>query len=458
MSVRTLIFYSVVIALSGQVSGQDPDRVALNVSPVLAANNTTLRLLPADPDLKDGNAAVVMLRLIWEQTQFMQSVAPKLNELVQLPYDDPRIIDGFRFGHFQAQLQRAAYIRDAQWNYPLGEEPLATILLPDVQGFRQFVGRGMSLWVGQRIAAQDLDGAREGILVQLACARHVARTPLMVNRLVAVAMAEMALARAELLVQQPQSPNLYWALAMLPDALGDDHAAVQWESKMVTGSLPTLAKQVPPEGADAWKQVAAEFSEFMIMEMGKPLSPAEGAALKKRMLEVAKQDFSEQRRFAAEQLKKMSDEEIVMRWVLAETARVNAEIELAFSLPPPAALPRLLRLEKEIAAQLKRTGAPKAPYHEKPTIMYVAFHRFDRRVKLLQTAEAIRDDAARHDGKLPASLSELALPAPLDPLTAKPFEYSISDGKATLKMPILTGIEPATQRQTVYEISIAQAN
>lgn len=121
---------------------------------------------------------------------------------------------------------------------------------------REFVGRGMSFWVGQQIARKNLDAAREGILIQLACSRHLARTPLTINRLVAEALAGMALEKVDLLVQQKESTNLYWALSMLPDSLGDTTGALQWDAHLVEGSLPALAAGDPGLGAAAWKQAA----------------------------------------------------------------------------------------------------------------------------------------------------------------------------------------------------------
>ena len=49
--------------------GQSPaTTVELTVTPAESpAPSHALRLLPTAPELKDGNAAVVMLRMIWEQ-------------------------------------------------------------------------------------------------------------------------------------------------------------------------------------------------------------------------------------------------------------------------------------------------------------------------------------------------------------------------------------------------------
>ena len=114
MYARLLVFCIIVTAASHRACGQPPEPITLDFAPQLAADSTAVRLLPADPDLKDGNAAVVMLRLIWDQQPFMQTVVPQLNEMLKLPSDDPRIVDEFNFDRFQNLLRRAAYMRDAQ--------------------------------------------------------------------------------------------------------------------------------------------------------------------------------------------------------------------------------------------------------------------------------------------------------------------------------------------------------
>jgi len=456
MYARLLFICIVAIAASKAASGQSPRNVSLKLIPEAASETDNLRLLPADPELKNGNAAVVMLRMIWEQQHYMQQFMPQISELIDLPYDDPKIIE-FPFGHFVSQLRRAAYMRDADWYYPINEVPMAMILLPDVQGLRQFVGRGMSLWVGQQIAKKDLESARHGILIQLACSRHIARTPLIINQLAASANADMALDKVELLVQQPKSANLYWALAKLPDSLGDHPALLQQNSRLIAGSLPSLSPQFPPPGDADWKQVAVEFSQVMALQMPKPMPPVEAAALQMRLQEIAKQDLTETARFSDEELTKMSGEEIVMRWMLALTDRINIEIENAYSLAPPLALKKLITLQESIAELLRNIQAPTAPpFLEKPADIYLSFHKFDRRVKLLQTLESIRDHAKTHEGHLPEALSALELPAPNDPLTVQPFEYGIKDGKATLRMATIEGIALEAQRPTVYEIRIAE--
>ena len=91
------------------------------------------------------------------------------------------------------------------------------------------------------------------------------------------------------------------------------------------------------------------------------------------------------------------------------------------------------RIKESIKQVTDRIEAPATPFDSVPLGAYLGFHHFDRRVKYLQTIEAIRDYAARHDGKLPTRLDALDLPAPRDPLTEKPFLYELTGQEASLR-------------------------
>jgi hypothetical protein len=149
---RRTVFVSLAMLLALRCSGQEAavptTKVELIVHPQKADVGTSIRLLPADPELRNGNAAPIMLRIIWEQRNYMQNIVPQFDGLLALPYNDPQIAKIISFGGFQHQLHRAAYTSDAEWDYPLNEESMDAIMLPDVQGFRNFAGRGMSLWIG----------------------------------------------------------------------------------------------------------------------------------------------------------------------------------------------------------------------------------------------------------------------------------------------------------------------
>src|SRR4029079_1567622 len=76
--------------------------------------------------------------------------------------------------------------------------------------------------------------------------------------------------------------------------------------------------------------------------------------------------------------------------------------------------------------------------------------RGDRRIATLRILEALRIYGASHNGSLPEKLSDIQeAPIPLDPVTAKPFEYVREGDKARLHGPTLHGTPEN------YEITMA---
>ena len=96
------------------------------------------RLLPTEAELRPGNAAPILLRMTWNETAFFSETVPTLQKWETKPLDDPEWKEsdgmiGDAYG-FYDEMKRAAYRRDAAWEYPIGDEPFDDIPLPDVQG------------------------------------------------------------------------------------------------------------------------------------------------------------------------------------------------------------------------------------------------------------------------------------------------------------------------------------
>jgi len=408
------------------------------------------RLLPEDPDLRPGNAAVVLLRMPWLEWTWIQEWLPKLAEIAQLPPDDPRVAE-VPFDSFAGAMRRAAFIRDADWAYPLADEPLASIPLPDVQGLIDFIGRGMPIWVNQRIAAGDLDAAREGILTMLACSRHVARNPLFVCNMMATTTAGAALDRVEALVSRPGCPNMHAPLAFLPDSIGDCQAAIQTEARMIERSLAGLRDDFPSSGdAEGWRAVIEEYLLLFDEEGdggGKRIDPAE----RRRVLadRAARAALADGAVTATEP--PVSGDELAMRQILAEHADAHRRAEAAWLLPAPEAIRSLAALDRSASVESLLDSRPWEFLR-----VYLTTKGFGRRARMLEVVEALRDAAARNGGRFPPSLAEVPARVPLDPFTGKQFVYEpAADGRsARLATPPIPGVDdPRSGR--IYELTLA---
>jgi hypothetical protein len=80
--------------------------------------------------------------------------------------------------------------------------------------------------------------------------------------------------------------------------------------------------------------------------------------------------------------------------------------------------------------------------------------RLEQRIALLRHVEALRLYAAAHEGKLPAKLTEIDLPLPVDPFTGKPFRYELADGVVHLRGTPPKGDERNPAYNIHYEITI----
>ena len=439
-------------SIAAVVCADEPTTIKLTLHPQAIEDNGPVRpLLPEAPDLKPGNAAVVLLRMTWEETAFMANEFPKLRQRPPLPPDDPRLAD-FPFDRFASQMRRAAYMEDADWTYPFDIEPLESMLLPDVQGLRDFIGRGMPVWIHQRIVSGDLDAAREGILTMLACSRHVARTPILTCHLVATATAYAALDRVEELISHPGCPNLRIPLALLPDTIGDTQAAVQWEKRMSERSLLSQRVSTPASGdAAGWAAVMAGYLQQEADPPGK-----EGwivSNLKARRLVLGAEARAAVARGAfATPDGLFSDDELAMSYLLAKSDRAHRRAEAACQLAPPDAIKALIAMEQDANAVSPRETSPWPSFLR----MYLAAAGFGRRVTMLEVVEALRDAAARNGGRFPAALADLPAQVAPDPFTERPFIYEpTADGRsARLSTTAIPGIDDAYLVR-IYELTLA---
>jgi hypothetical protein len=442
-------------SMAAVVCADEPTTIKLTLHPqAIDEHGPSRPLLPESPDLMPGNAAVVLLRMPWAQRTWMEEWSPKLFELLELPPGDPRVAE-FPFDRFAAEMRRAAFMRNADWAYPLEDESLDSISTPDILELPIFF-RGMSIWTDQRIAAGDLDAAREGVLTMLACSRHVARTPMSIPHLVARGTAEAALSRVESLISQPHSPNLHASLSLLPDAIGDCRAALQWEAQNPKRLLPALRNGVPSSGdTQGWKAVMDDFLRWESNPWRKEETIS--ADLEARRLELAAEARAAVARGGyAVPDRPISEDELGMGYLLAKTARAYFRAEAAWRLPPPDAIRALADMNAETDAISPQETKTSAPF----LAMYAATEGFGRRARLLEVVEALRDALARNGGRFPASLADVPAHVPHDPFTGKSFPYEpAADGRSArlsaTPIPDIDNFGGSGSALRIYELTIA---
>ena len=457
-----------ILVLGRWLDAEDSKPIELVIEPrAIESPVLKYRLLPAEADLKPGNAVPILLRMPWEQAPWMTKLYPKLQEWDERPIGAPEwaTSDGVLPEIFFSEMKRAAFRREAQWEYPIYENPSPyMILLPDVQGLRHFLGRGLAAKIRYHLSRSELDRAREGILVGLANSRHLAHTPFYVNQGVAMAIQRTMLERTDELISQPNSPNLYWALSTLPDSLIELDRAASLEGGIFTMTFPAASDLDHPRDAKEWSKMARQLIEVLellgeipgverpkeegsvVDQLLKSLNFGEKSRLS-GLIKHARAELPELLKIPAEKVVAMSDDEAGVRWYVHKRLARDQLMSAALVLPPREAWPQLKRVQAETKAMREKTGA-KGPYYMDPTAMFISAWSQQRKIQSLRVIEAVRHHLATHDGKLPKTLDEIQdLPIPLDPLTAQPFQWSVDGQTAVLKAPSLPAdvVEPASE-------------
>ena len=80
--------------------------------------------------------------------------------------------------------------------------------------------------------------------------------------------------------------------------------------------------------------------------------------------------------------------------------------------------------------------------------------QLEQQIALLRHVEALRLYAAEHDGKLPAKLSDISVPLPVDPVTGKPFDYTVEGATAHIRGSSLPGEENDPGSNVHYEVTL----
>ena len=441
-----------LLAISCEAIADDPVEIALSLHPArIDPFAAPPRLLPADPDLKPGNAAVVLNGLMAERQGYWNSWDTIYDD-ARLPVGDPRIAATEVAGIIPDMI-RAGLIRDADWNHPVREVG-ANVYLGDMQMVRGLLERPLTIWIKQKLAEHDLTAATEGIRTQLACARHMGNAPFMITAMQAHAVGTVAIDNLEYLVAQPGCPNLRWSFSVLPPLLFYAPSMLEWHTRLLELSLPRLKMGIPHDSdLEAWRQIASDYFD-LIEDSKNPLAPEKRADLILRCAPLARERLVRRGLLSADAAMVLSPKAAVIRAILDHHADIGRQMRLAWALPRSEAVTELGKLDGLAGAwDLELDSWPLANGFLKD---FLFFNHFSRRTAMLETVESLRHHAATHDGELPATLADLEYAAPPDPVSGLPFIYvwGESPSTATLSMPDIPCVPDDAQQRRTYKIEM----
>jgi hypothetical protein len=436
--------------------------IRLTVQP-MAAPKPALKyqLLPELREMSPGNPIQGYLKCFMEQNHFFfdKKSMEDRDKWGEMPLKDLPVKELRHYGGQALRLaDDAARLDSPDWQIllKLKRDGFAT-LLPDVQQMRT-LGWALKIRLRGEVADRRFDDAVTTAQTIFALSRHLGEHPILIADLVGIAVAYQAIEPLDEMVAQPGSPNLFWALADLPHPFIDLRKGIQGERLILANEAAILDERAPMTEAQL-RKVMERF--YILLQMvGRPKPGVEKA-------------------LAQWVGARLTD----MQYVAAARQRL---IEHGLAKDAVGRFPPLqvILLDRKRAFEIRRDDVLKTialPYWQGEAVRAAhpldqaieekmldfllqgfwrvrqAQARLEQRLALLRCVEALRLYAAAHAGKLPAKLSDMKLPLPIDPVTGKAFPYTLEGGTAILRATPPPGQERNAGFNVRYEVSIGKA-
>jgi hypothetical protein len=421
--------------------------IRLSVQP-MAAPKPALRyqLLPELREINPGNPIPAYLKCFMEQQHFFfnKQVQEDREKYAVMPLADlPAAALRNYGGSALKQADWAARLDTPDWQILLKVKTDGyRLLLPEVQSLRM-LGAALQVRFRAEIAECRFDDAIRTAKTMFALARHLGEHPTLISNLVGMAIANITIGVVDEMVQQPSCPNLYWALTDLPRPLISLRQGFQGERALVLSDLGKL-DSVHPMSQEQIHAFMVHFSELLGAVPSGKVSQRLQNQLDTKAIDEASVRDARQRLVASglpeERVKTFPPPQVVLLDEKREFEIRRDELYKVFTLPH-------WQMES-LAAQVQ--FKPHAMFDDLlPSTIKVprAQARLEQRIALLRHVEAIRLYAAAHDGKLPAELSDVGVPLPVDPFTGKPFLYKVEGQTASIQ-----GCPPQGEKNPVFKV------
>ncbi len=375
------------------------------------------------------------------------------------------IHDGIAYSPKYAKLmvymdQAARYTR-VEWNewFNVRNDGINT-LLPEVQKMRT-LAVVLKLRMRGEIKNGEFDRAIQTAKTMFGLAQALEQHPSVIGNLVGIAIAQITVNGLEEMVQQPGCPNLFWSFVDLPSPVLSIRRGLEGERVFLFAQLKDFMV------ADrAFSQLELDrYLKYMDEILSASGGSEDGAlskviqqprvrfamfALDEKRVAAARERLTVYGKLKPDAVKTFSPLQVVITDDLLQFEIIRDDMMKGLNLRTAAErekfmdekLLRSMRSELVLAPillpALSRASAATA--------------RLDQRIAYLRIVEALRLHALSNGGKLPATLAEIQLPIPLDPISGKVFEYSVKEGVATLHGE--TPLRGNPQMNRYYEIRL----
>jgi hypothetical protein len=416
-----------------------------------------------------GNAALFYHRALLTRrsipTEHLKKHAEQDQAWSEGPLDAQKIADIKAwltpYGATFRELKVAVYRDHCDWDQRLQDlkgMEVINFLLPEMQECRD-LARALRLRARVEIAERRYDDAIETLRWGFQLGKDCGEQPLLISNLVGIAITSVMIEPLVELIEAPDSPNLFWAIAALPQPLIDVRKALEFERGFPEQIFPFLKDaETVNRSPQEWQRILEETvteigklsSDLQMANANNPvwLQKAGLMLMLVKTYPAAKAELIAQG-LDAKKVEAMSVAQVVAIQTSRRTREAYDDVFKAMLLPYPESL----KVTAQVEALRKRQASPNAFFGTQglpiaqmimPATLQVkrAEIRGPRQFAVLQVVEAIRMHAAA-TGKLPATLGEIkVVPVPPNPITREPFPYTLKGSEAVLEMPVLADEQP----------------
>jgi len=478
----TLAFFLVLLAGVALSQEQPPASPKTNPVPIIKLKihpkdepSPALRytLFPDTRELVHGNAAQAYYRAFspdWisfmNNKEFTENQDKWLNgPLSELDESKIRFSSGML-----EQIHEATRKSYCDWDMyaKLRKDGFGT-LLPETQTLRQ-ISRALALDCRLQLKKGNIEKALEDAKAGFTLSYHLGNSPTLIQGLVAIASGSIMLPRLDEIIQQEKSPNLYWALTSLPRPLVDFRNGIGGEAIMLDHLFPGFREMLysgkirPLPNDELEKMLKLITDVVQLPDSNKPLlKPLTDAIFQAAMvanLGEAKKLLLEHG-FKEESLKNVSPLQVVMMGEVLYYDKFCQDLTKWNFIPYHIARAEIAKAQAVKEKKTKPSISSPIPFKFLSALVAPAYKnvmnaspRFERRIAMLRTVEAIRLQAAK-DKKWPETGDKITLvPLPQDPYTGKPFKWKKDADKITLTGPTPDGENPSQQNTLIYELEL----
>ena len=335
------------------------------------------------------------------------------------------------------ELRAMADCEELAWDLRIRDLPPGEayqVSLDEAQLSRD-LGRILIYDACQNLQQGKFDEAIESIRAGFRLAHLVRTGETLVHQLIGIAIENSMYDCVDLAIRTPGCPNLYFALASIPDQREALVRAMQMEQHFGMGLFPALVDAerglwTEDQGRQYWRETLPALQSIT----GSPGDPTISLYFTQLVVNASAEEIRARliaSGYSHERLDKMLAAQLLAietRQQLADHYRMHNAVPLVDYAVSGVLLSEIESNINDPATRRQPSGIFGNMLLPSIQLVHDAHQRSNARREMLLTVEAVRDFIARNDGRFPQSIEELKRLSPgRDPFTGEPISYSVAE-------------------------------